>query len=201
VLQLIVCDTDSDVHVWHENFFPKGVVSLQCDIYSIDSTSDTIFYFNFCGMGGVAGVKKFLEILAHSNFRSLVGFVSFSDRKLGNKFWQYAHIGIEFIDITPNQKRFKTLQFVKAESKPEIKHEVKTELVEVKTEMKIEMKQQSQGSLTQQAMGLTTLTEMKQFVANYLREANPRVKENIGGPKRRTLANFKEDILSALAGR
>jgi hypothetical protein len=175
-LQIIVCDTDSDVHQWHVNFFPKEVKSVNCDITAIKSTPETLFYFNFCGMGETAGVDKFLNYLRSASYQS-AGFVSFSSRNLRNKYWLTKQIDIRFVDVTPDKLKFKTIQIIKE----------KVKVIVTKEGKEIDHK-----NLIETAKSSNSLKSIKEFVV--MRN----LKTNVGGWNKRTLVDIRDDIVAAL---
>ena len=127
-------------------------------------------------------MTSFLKRLQDREFRSLTGFVSFSDRNLKDKYWLSKHDGLRFEDVTPDCGRFKTLQYVK--DKP-VKEEAKDERIRLVSD------------LTKQANALDGVNDMRCFIDKH----NLNVKKNVGGYHSRTKLDMKSDILHALLQR
>ena len=48
---------------FHKLAFPKDIKSIQKNMYTITTTKKRMLYFNFCGIGGVEGVTRFVRYL------------------------------------------------------------------------------------------------------------------------------------------
>ncbi len=48
---------------FHKLAFPKDIKSVQKNMYTFKTTKKQMLYFNFCGIGGVEGVARFIKYL------------------------------------------------------------------------------------------------------------------------------------------
>lgn len=179
-MRFVVVDIDGDVHRWHELFFPKqNVTSIHGNIYKLDSqyyAENCFLYFNFCGIGGSDGLQQFRSFITSEKLQYQTKFmVSFSTRgyRKDKRDWfpssDVACTQFDIRDLTPGKLNFVTFELTRTTRDSDTNREI-------------------------EKIKKMNAKELKEFVASH-RLAG--VKTNTGGRKRRSLDDFRNDVIEA----